>query len=293
MAGMPWIKLYGELLHDPKLSHLPESVKWRYIQLLLLAGECDALGALVKGEDNEPMTAEDIAWILHLRPGRVKADLKLLENARLVSVVCSTCVIPAFEKRQGRTQDERRAEWRERKAREKADKPDGITRESRVNLTPRLDIEEDIEKRREDKDIAVATAPPAPAASSPPNKPAKTKTAPKQSDNYRPIFGWLNDLCQINAPARIGATAKKIDDTGATLEACQKFERWWWAIDWRAQKNPEQRPTPEQVWQEWPKSVAWDGTIKPSGNGRKKGIDASTDAVIEAMNDPRWNEENN
>jgi hypothetical protein len=35
---MLWIKLYTDMLDDTKLHKLPETLKWRFVQLLLLAG---------------------------------------------------------------------------------------------------------------------------------------------------------------------------------------------------------------------------------------------------------------
>lgn len=123
--------------------------------------------------------------------------------------------------------------------------------------------EKEIEKEIEKKD-AGADAPPPPA--DPLSKPRKMKPEPKQTENYRPIFGWLQEFCQMNAPQRIGKAAKHIDDSGAALNACEKFARWWESCDWRGQKG--HRPTPEQVWAEWPKAVAWDGSTRPSSNGK-------------------------
>ncbi len=48
-SSMPWVKIYTEILDDPRVGNLTESAQLRYIQLIILAGECDAEGALVRG----------------------------------------------------------------------------------------------------------------------------------------------------------------------------------------------------------------------------------------------------
>lgn len=48
MAAKYWIKLYHEILHDPKMGRLPDNLWRRCIELFLLAGE---LGAEVDEDD--------------------------------------------------------------------------------------------------------------------------------------------------------------------------------------------------------------------------------------------------
>lgn len=117
--------------------------------------------------------------------------------------------------------------------------------------------------------------------------PPATQTPIKRTQNYRPIFGWLQSLTKLNALTRIGKVAKEIDATGACLETCQLFERYWWACDWRGQK--QQRPTPEQVWETWPRALDWDGktTVRVNSNGRAD-EPAGFRAIREAMADPRY-----
>lgn len=57
---------------------------------------------------------------------------------------------------------------------------------------------------------------------------------------------------------------------GATAEQLDRFGRWWFACDWRAQKSQTQRPTPEQVVAEWGVAMAWNGVApaRPAQGGR-------------------------
>src|SRR3990170_1657964 len=47
--GMPWVKIYVSILDDIKLARLTDAQKWRFVQMILLANECDAGGAIVTG----------------------------------------------------------------------------------------------------------------------------------------------------------------------------------------------------------------------------------------------------
>jgi hypothetical protein len=112
---MPWIKLYTELLDDPDVGKLPELVKLRFIQLLLYAGELDAEGYLISS--GKALSLEDIAWRLRLDPQQLDNELKILEAAGLVDKKADTWLIPSFSERQGRSQNEKRRQWRERQRR--------------------------------------------------------------------------------------------------------------------------------------------------------------------------------
>ena len=128
MPSMPWIKLYTEMLDDPKLGRLHADLKWHFVALCLLAGECDAEGYLVNGM--EAYTIHDIAWRLREPPAAIGASLEILQNAGLV---CrdedDTWFVTSFAKRQGRSQSEKRAQWRERKRRQRE-------REDDATVTP-------------------------------------------------------------------------------------------------------------------------------------------------------------
>lgn len=70
----PWLKLWIEWIHDPKLFNLTLAEKGAWAELLTLAQECDADGHLVMG-DGSPMTLEDISKSLHLTKKREISEL--------------------------------------------------------------------------------------------------------------------------------------------------------------------------------------------------------------------------
>lgn len=116
-----YIKLYHEMLHDPKVGRLPDRLWRRFVELCLLAGETDQDGALPD--------IETIAWNLHLTDDELAADLQELEDIGLVTNDGDGhLVVTNFSKRQSRVSSaERVARYRERQAREQYysdDEPD-------------------------------------------------------------------------------------------------------------------------------------------------------------------------
>jgi DnaD/phage-associated family protein len=62
----PWLKLWNEWVHDPKLIPLSLAERGAWSLLLSLAQECAADGHIVKGNGN-PMTLQEIANCLHIK----------------------------------------------------------------------------------------------------------------------------------------------------------------------------------------------------------------------------------
>jgi len=110
-SSMPWIKLYTDLLDDPKVGKLPDIVKLRFIQMLLIAGECDMNGCLTNGE--QPLTVDEIAWRLRIDAKVLAEDLTVLCASGLIEQCDGAMCIKNFSKRQGRPQSARQAKWRE------------------------------------------------------------------------------------------------------------------------------------------------------------------------------------
>ena len=112
MSGMPWVKLYTEMLDDVKLVRLTDQQKWRFVQLILLAAECDAGGALVTGDSQ--MTTIDIAWRLRCDEVSLSQDIAVLTRAGLLFDDGGMLIISKFVDRQGPTQANKREQWRKR-----------------------------------------------------------------------------------------------------------------------------------------------------------------------------------
>lgn len=114
---MPWIKLYTDVLDDPKLGRLSDSLKWRFVQLCVFAGECDAEGYLT--DDHEPLSVTDIAWRLRIPANTLQVEIDELAGVGLVQEDDGIFLVTAFSTRQGRSQSEKRARWRDRKQRQR------------------------------------------------------------------------------------------------------------------------------------------------------------------------------
>lgn len=125
-VAMPWVKIYTEILDEPKISELSDDLKWRYVQMIVFAGECDTDGYLVSG--HKVLTPERIAWRLRMDKAQLEKDLDALREAGVVAdedggVVC----VRNFAQRQGRSQKDKRAEWRERQNKHRQNKAKGGT----------------------------------------------------------------------------------------------------------------------------------------------------------------------
>lgn len=151
MASNFWIKLYHEILHDPKMGKLPDNVWRRAIELFLLAGELDENGKL-------PNT-EDLAWLLH-RPNieEFEAELTHLEKVNILTRLDDGWLVTKFSERQRAIGDAERAKaYRDRKRKQQiepetqeSNEPDTPTSQERHEPVTNRDADIDIDI---DKDI--------------------------------------------------------------------------------------------------------------------------------------------
>ena len=77
MASKYWIKLYHEILDDPKMGRLPDTLFRRAIEFFLIAGDCNRGGAL-------PPLA-DMAWRLRADEVALYAQMEDLEALNVLS----------------------------------------------------------------------------------------------------------------------------------------------------------------------------------------------------------------
>lgn len=210
MPSMPWIKLYTDILDDPKIGRMDAAEKWHFVALCVLAGECDAEGYLVNGDD--PLTIEDIAWRLREDIEQLDHTMTVLQQHGLVTQdPDGTWFVTNFSKRQGRSQSEKRKLWRERKRRQREREqgdpneddgshdgtPENVTRDTAENhagVTP-LEGEErereiEIESREDSSRVperdAPASQPPANAGADAPIPDPPPKERPKRKKDPPP-----------------------------------------------------------------------------------------------------------
>lgn len=107
MASYYWIKLYHEVLHDPKMGRLSDHLWRRFFELCLIAGETESDGPL-------PEVA-DMAWTLRTSPGDLETDLHLLAENGLVHLDGETWIVTKFADRQAAVSStDRWRKWRDR-----------------------------------------------------------------------------------------------------------------------------------------------------------------------------------
>lgn len=107
MKSKYWIKLYHEILDDPKMGRLSDRLYRRTIEMFLLAGDYDQGGVL------PPL--EDIAWRLHLNPEQLETDLIELQRIGILDVSEGQWYVAKFAERQtADSNTERWQRWKER-----------------------------------------------------------------------------------------------------------------------------------------------------------------------------------
>jgi len=92
MASNYWIKLYHEILDDPKMGRLDDHLFRRVVELLLIAGETDKGGVL------PPIV--DIAWRLRIPENEVQEYLDELLEIDFVHIDDDAWIITKFADRQ-------------------------------------------------------------------------------------------------------------------------------------------------------------------------------------------------
>ena len=118
MASKYWLKLYHEMLDDPKVAKLPDSSWRRFVECLLLAGEVDKSGFLPD--------VPDMAWRLRLNDNTLSQDLSRLALSGLVELKndgeSDRWFVTNFSKRQGASAAaERMRAYRRRKNQKRED----------------------------------------------------------------------------------------------------------------------------------------------------------------------------
>jgi hypothetical protein len=86
MKARFWIKLYIEILDDPKMGRLANHLWRRAVELFLFAGR--------EGNDGALPPVEEMAWTLRLPEGKLLEDLHGLAEVGVVHAVRSAAVIP-------------------------------------------------------------------------------------------------------------------------------------------------------------------------------------------------------
>jgi hypothetical protein len=92
MSGYYWIKLYHEVLDDPKMATLPDRLWRRVVELFLMAGRMGKTGHLPD--------AAQIAWMLRMDRDGLDMDLRQLLATGIIEKVNDGYQVVNFAKRQ-------------------------------------------------------------------------------------------------------------------------------------------------------------------------------------------------
>lgn len=258
MSPMPWVKLYTEMLDDPKIGRLPDAIKWRFVSLVLLAGECDKDGYL--SNSSEPMTVDDIAWRMRVTREQCETELTSLVNTGLLEDIDGAYLVTKFAERQGRPQSEKRAQWRERKARQRdtQDSHEDVTRESRESHAPR------VEKSREELSPNGETATDDNTTEPKPRKKTERQIA---VDELESRFASLSGLQKPpRDKSKAGGAARWWNPLGEMWELCGRDT----ASAWKLIESSYKKLIGEKMTVSAPQSlINTANAMHAQGNGRK------------------------
>jgi DnaD/phage-associated family protein len=92
MPSKYWIKLYHEMLHDPKMGKMSDHLYRRTIELFLMAGE--------EAKDGQLPSLDNMAWIFRVDPDELETDLFELQKVGILSSMNGEWYVTNFVKRQ-------------------------------------------------------------------------------------------------------------------------------------------------------------------------------------------------
>lgn len=148
MTAKYWIKLYQEMLYDPKMGLMSDRFYRRTIELFLLAGEADEEGYLPP--------VEAIAWKLRLDAEQLETEMIELQKVGILSVQNGRWYVTKFAERQAAVPPaERMRQFRDREKKREYYEPvtHGVTKR---NTDTDTDTEEN--QKRGEAEAAAAGA---------------------------------------------------------------------------------------------------------------------------------------
>ena len=165
MASKYWIKLYHEIIDDPKMARLSDRLFRRTMQLFLLAGE-------MNGDGHLPST-EDIAWRIRCDLEELESEMIELQDLKIISKVDGQWLVTKFAERQAPVPGkERVARFRDRKRKETyygtIEIQDGNDNETIRYTDTDTDTESDAEEKL--NGVTADAEPPEPVAKAPKKK---------------------------------------------------------------------------------------------------------------------------
>lgn len=208
-----WVKLYTEMLHDPKVGQLSDGAYRLFVELILIAGKVDLEGVTD--------TPENIAWELRKDLDTLNELLdELLDTGLVIGDPNHFIIVKSFKKRQPETTVNERVKRHREKKKEEAKQGGNVTSNSDVTLqvTDEKRSSNVLEKKREEKRRKEKT---------PPKSPPRGKGAapisvifPKNlaTDEFRELWTrWERHRREIKKPLKptmVESQIKKLSEWG-------------------------------------------------------------------------------
>ena len=152
-----FLKLHYDILDDWKVGTLPDSLKWRFIQCLCVAGECQDNGLLPE--------LNQFAFRIRQEPSALQSDMARLAANQLVELVViedgtERWFISNYEKRQARIEaKDRMKSYRERQRKAEIDTPELPTSYDSVTIRNTEKNKNRIEKNKNKNEKTPVTIP--------------------------------------------------------------------------------------------------------------------------------------
>ena len=269
MAAKYWIKLYLEILDDPKMGRMPNHIWRRAIELFLLAGR--------NGNDGQLQPVEEMAWILRLDASKLLEDLHCLAEAGVVHETSDgVWVVTHFEKRQDAdSSTERSREWRKRGTY----RPHGRDETSRDVQRNATYIEEEVDPDQEEDQEREESKEEEGAASA-----ASAFPARQSGDSFVRIFSKVTGMSAIPGTdiprvmsAMDGLTMQFPDEA----ELVKYLRPFWFAWTKRVTKDKRPYPRTNCAWlYDW--AVVGQIPSEGNGNGSSENLVKQAMALAEA-----------
>ena len=180
MASKYWIKLYHEILDDPKMGRLPDNLWRRTTEFFLVAGETNEMGYLP--------SIEDLAWRLRIATEILESELIELSEIGIVEKRDGRWFVSKFSQRQAPANNaERQARYRSRQHKEQYSSNEHNNESSDASVTEVVtnhNGDTDTESNTEEESAASASEL-APEENPAPSPVVKKKKTPGYTDGQR------------------------------------------------------------------------------------------------------------
>ena len=221
MASKYWIKLYHEMLDDPKVGKLRPALRWRFIECLLVAGECD--------EDGQLPDITGYAWRVRADVETVETDFVQLAEAGILSQDSGRWKVTKFAERQAPVSGaERWQKWNDRK--HKQEYHESQTETKRLpNASPNDSLDRiDIDKNRIDIDKTPQTHTRTPRYELPDDATPYNGHQEQREEMVAAIAGVVKTTLAIGMNSDdFERVADALIEQGMTPEQVGSFGKWW------------------------------------------------------------------